>query len=70
MVNFCAKHSQSPVGHTGHVKVYRVTEFPLNLCTVLPEFQLDFSKTAAPPFVTPSSDELDIMTPLLTTDGV
>ena len=64
---------QSPAGCTGHVKVYSMTNIPLNLYTVLPEFQLDFGQTTTPLFANPISIELEDFgvedSTLLVTDG-
>jgi len=40
-----------PDGCTGHIKVYSKLKTSLNLSPVVPEFQLDFGQSVAPPFV-------------------
>ena len=54
-----SSNSESPPGHTGHVKIYVYVKLPLNLYPVLPEFQLDFGQSATSPYVKASSVGLD-----------
>jgi len=42
-------------GETGHLELYTRLNYPLNLFTILPEFQVDFGKGATLPYVRSSS---------------